>query len=312
MKVLLKPPSVQGRLPGFWRKPTNYPQPLWLSLEKFFTETLPKPLPPPGFSGLSDITINPLPILQGEALEVGISSTTGTTFSGFFNDKPLYFFSDDGEQYYSFHGIHAQTEPGVYTLRITATESDGSETSFEQLVLLADVDYGSEYVYVSDGLNEDDIAEENAYLSSVLNGPSSDRYWNGKFYYPVDEPCFGSLFGLERNYNDGALYFYHTGLDFPVCAPNLNVYAPNAGKVILAEELYIKGNAVIIDHGWGVYSSFAHLSEINVQVGDFVEPGDIVGLIGDTGRSAGPHLHFEINIGDIPVNPLTWLTEEYP
>ena len=260
----------------------------------------------------SSISISPLPLLQGETVEIAIDSNPGATFSGSFGDESLSFFSDDGSTYYSFLGIHAQADPGAYTMAITAAKPDGTETSFEQLVLLADVDFGSEYVYVTDGLSETDIAEEDAIITSALDGKTSERYWSGTFTYPVDEPCFGSLFGLDRTYNDGALYYYHTGVDFPVCASNLNVYAPAAGRIILADELYVKGNAIIIDHGWGVYSVFAHLSQFNVQVDDIVQPGDIIGLIGDTGRSAGPHLHFEINIGNTPVNPLTWLSEAFP
>ena len=260
----------------------------------------------------SNISISPLPLLQGETVEITIASSPGTTFSGAFGDQPLSFFSDDGTNYYSFLGIHAQEDPGAYNLEITATQPDGTETHFDQLVLLDEVDFGFEYVYVTDGLNQDNIAEENATVAAAEDGGTPERYWNGVFNYPVDEPCFGSLFGLDRNYNDGQLYYYHSGVDFPVCASNLNVYAPAAGKVILAEELYVKGNAIIIDHGWGVYSVFAHLSQFNVQVGDVVQPGEIIGQIGNTGRSAGPHLHFEINIGNTPVNPLTWLSEEFP
>lgn len=263
-------------------------------------------------SGVSEITVDPLPVLQGQTLEIGLSTTTETTFSGSFNDEPLYFFSDDGEQYFSFHGIHALENEGPYSLKITATYPDGSEQSIEQLVLLADVDYGNEYVYVSDGLDAASIETENTRLATALSEFTPERYWDGLFRYPVDEPCLGSLFGPDRNYNDGELYFYHSGMDFTVCASNLNVYAPAAGRVVLAEELYIKGNAIFIDHGWGVYSGFAHLSEFNVQVGDYVEPGDIIGQIGNTGRSAGPHLHFEINIGSTPVNPQTWLSEAFP
>ena len=260
----------------------------------------------------SKISISPLPLKQGETVEIAVNMLPGATYSGSFGNEPISFFSDDGVTYYSFLGIHAQADPGAYPLKITANQPDGTETNFEQLVLLSDVEYGFEYVYVTDGLNQTNIDEENALITTALDGKSPERYWNGMFYYPVDEPCFGSYFGLERNYNDGALYYYHTGVDFPVCASNLNVYAPAAGRVILAEELYVKGNAVIIDHGWGVYSVFAHLSQFNVQVGDFVNAGDIIGLIGNTGRSAGPHLHFEINIGNIPVNPLAWLSEEFP
>ncbi len=265
-----------------------------------------------GTLSMTTITVNPLPILQGEALEVGVDGVQGTTYTGSFNGEPLAFYSDDGAQFYSFHGIQAQAETGIYPLSITATHADGTTQAFEQLVLLQDVNYGFQNVYVDTGLEPDEIAYEESFLAEALSNPSSERYWDGIFNYPVDEPCLSSYYGADRDYNDGELYYYHTGQDFTVCATNLNIYAPASGVVIVAQELPVKGNAIFIDHGWGVYSGFAHLSSFNVQVGDYVQAGDIIGQIGDTGRSAGPHLHFEINIGDTPVNPLTWLDELFP
>lgn len=265
-----------------------------------------------GSLSLASITVNPLPVLQGEALEIGISGLPGSTYSGSFNGAALTFFTDDSSQFYSFIGIHAQAEPGIYPLQISATSSDGSTQTFEQLILLEDVAYGQQYVSVTTGLDSDEITFEENFLEAALSTPTSERYWDGVFRYPVDEPCLGSYYGADRDYNNGTLYYYHTGQDFSVCAQNLNIYAPAAGLVIIAEALPIKGNAIYIDHGWGVYSGFAHLSAFNVKVGDTVNAGDIIGQIGDTGRSAGPHLHFEINIGDIPVNPLTWLEEVFP
>ena len=261
---------------------------------------------------LTSITVSPLPVRQGESLEIGVSGLPGTTYSGSFNDEPLAFFSDDGSQFYSFHGIHAQAEPGIYPLKISATTPDGTTQTVEQLVLLEDVAYGQQYVSVTTGLDSEEIAYEEDFLETALNTPTPERYWDGVFRYPVDEPCLGSYYGADRDYNNGTLYYYHTGQDFSVCAQNLNVYAPAAGVVIIAQELPIKGNAIYIDHGWGIYSGYAHLSAFNVEAGDFVETGDIIGQIGNTGRSAGSHLHFEINIGDIPVNPLTWLEEVFP
>ncbi len=262
--------------------------------------------------GVSEFTVSPMPILQGETFEIEVQAAGAVGFAGEFDGQPLIFFSDDGSQYYSFHGIHALAEPGVYPLRVTATQPDGQTQTFDQMVLLADVAYGDEYVYVTNGLSQEEITTEEVFLDEALGTPTPERLWDGQFQYPIDEPCLGSLFGPDRNYNDGKLYFYHTGLDFKVCAQNLNIYAPAAGKVIVAETLPVKGNAVYIDHGWGVYSGFAHLSEFNVEVGDVVQAGDIIGQIGNTGRSAGPHLHFEINIGSTPVNPMTWLDEEFP
>jgi len=269
-----------------------------------------------GFSllpGISAIAINNLPIIQGETLQVAVAVNIPLELSGHFNGMTLRFFSEDGKNFYSFHGIHALADSGPYPLEITTTYPDGASQSFEQLVLLSDGGYGNEWVNVPEEyLDETVITEEDAYLKPILSQVTSERYWEGPFKYPVDEPCVNSLFGQRRDYNNGGLFFYHTGMDFAVCAQNLNIYAPAAGKVVLAEELTIKGKAVLIDHGWGVFSGYWHLSEFNVTEGDLVQPGDLLGLIGSTGRSAGPHLHFEIDITGTPVNPDTWLNQEFP
>lgn len=78
--------------------------------------------------------------------------------------------------------------------------------------------------------------------------------------------------------------------------PGRHTHRRNAGRVRLAKDLYYSGNCVIIDHGLGVFSYFAHLSKINVAVGDLVTPGQIVGLVGATGRVTGPHLHWTMKV----------------
>ena len=266
------------------------------------------------FQDSMEITINPLPIIQGETMQITVSTPKPMDISGNFNGEPIHFFSEDEGTYFSFYGIHALAEPGVYPLHISAESENSNRLEFEQLVLLSPGLYGNEWVTIEDEtyLDEVKIAEEDAYLQPFLDQVTQERYWQGRFQYPVDEPCFNSPFGLRRDYNNGLLFYYHTGLDFRVCAQNLNVYTPAAGKVLVAEELFTKGIAAYIDHGWGIISGYAHLEEIFVEVGDFVQPGDLIGIIGDTGRSAGPHLHFEINVSGTPVNPQAWLNQTFP
>ena len=263
--------------------------------------------------GIKQITINNLPIIQGETLKIHLESDDPVTLSGYFNDTSLAFFTEDNNNYYSFLGIHALEEPGIYPLEISAEYFNGTKQSFNQGVLLSAGGYGNEWVNVpEDYLDQAAITEEEIYLEPILSQATSERYWTNRFQYPVDEPCIGSLFGQRRDYNAGNYFFYHTGVDFTVCAQNLNVYAAAAGTVVISEELFVKGKAVIIDHGWGVFSAYAHLAEAYVEEGDFVQPGELIGIIGNTGRSAGPHLHFEIDILGTPVNPLTWLGQEFP
>lgn len=265
-------------------------------------------------SNLIEMSLNSLPVIQGETLEIHLISNFTGSFSGQFMGEDLEFFTENNVDYFSFYGVHALEEPGIYPLQITAVNPDGMNQSFEQLVLLESGGYGNEWLTVpEDYLNEQDIAAEDDYLEPILTRKSPDRFWDGPFKYPVDEPCLGSGFGLRRDYNSGAFFYYHTGLDFPVCtAPNLNIYATADGEVVLAEEIFVYGNAIIIDHGWGVYSVYGHLSQSNVEVGDFVQAGDLIGIMGNTGRSAGVHLHFEIEINGTPVNPLAWLEKGFP
>jgi len=82
--------------------------------------------------------------------------------------------------------------------------------------------------------------------------------------------------------------------------------------VVLAEPLFVRGGAVIIDHGAGVYSNFWHMSQIDVKPGDVVQTGDQLGLVGTTGLSTGAHLHWEIRVNGLAVDPLQWTEQTFP
>jgi len=97
-----------------------------------------------------------------------------------------------------------------------------------------------------------------------------------------------------------------------MAAAGVPVYAPARGVVVLAEPLAVRGQAVILDHGWGVFSGFWHLSQIDVTVGQEVERGQPIGLVGNTGLSTGPHLHWEVQVRSVPVDPVQWTKESFP
>lgn len=106
------------------------------------------------------------------------------------------------------------------------------------------------------------------------------------------------------------MLYYHTGLDF--YGQNVPIYAPADGIVVFADALTVRGNATYIDHGWGVFSGYLHQSEMYVQAGDRVERGQVIGQVGATGRVTGPHLHWEIWVGGVPVEPLDWVAAIIP
>jgi murein DD-endopeptidase MepM/ murein hydrolase activator NlpD len=126
-------------------------------------------------------------------------------------------------------------------------------------------------------------------------------------------------FGERRSYNNGVYTNFHAGLDFGG-GEGLDIYAAADGVVVFTGSLEIRGNATIIDHGWGVYTAYFHQSEIDVKVGDHVQAGQVIGKVGHTGRvddsagfqNAGAHLHWEIWVNGVQVDPVEWLNYEYP
>jgi murein DD-endopeptidase MepM/ murein hydrolase activator NlpD len=126
--------------------------------------------------------------------------------------------------------------------------------------------------------------------------------WSLPFIRPADGPIT-SPFGLRRILN-GEERGPHNGVD--IGAPlGAEVVACNAGIVVFAEELYLEGKTIIMDHGFGLYSVYMHLSQMRVKVGDEVGIGQCIGLVGATGRVTGPHLHWGISLLKARVNPFS-------
>src|SRR5215211_2995543 len=262
------------------------------------------------------VSVEPLPLRQGGTEVIRAQAKEGVTLSGMLVDMPLHFFQTNGEQV-ALQGVHALLEPGVYPLLMEATFADGSKQSFEQMVLVTSGEYGSEELYVPSETIDPAVTEpENQTIFSLTAPATPTQYWNGVFASPAIYPDqFTSLYGRHRLYRGTGTELvvegFHTGLDF-AGGEGLQIFAPAPGKVVFAAPLTVRGNATIIDHGWGVYSGFWHQSQIAVNVGDMVETGQVIGLVGGTGRVTGAHLHWEIWVNGIQVEPLDWLNQIYP
>lgn len=135
------------------------------------------------------------------------------------------------------------------------------------------------------------------------------KYWQGSFLRP-NNSRISTVYGVRRYYNGVfAQDYYHKGVDY-AGGYGSPVVAPAAGKVALvgkeAEGFHVHGNVIGIDHGQGVVSIFMHLQDINVQEGQMIKPGQLIGTIGATGASAGPHLHWGLYIHGVSVDPVPW------
>jgi murein DD-endopeptidase MepM/ murein hydrolase activator NlpD len=128
-------------------------------------------------------------------------------------------------------------------------------------------------------------------------------------YTPSVWPVVGKLesgFGGRRNPFGGGSYEFHSGQDIDAASGD-PVVAGASGKVAFVGWQNGYGQLVVIDHGGGLTSRYGHLSHIDIEAGKTVEIGQFIGRVGSTGRSTGPHLHYEIRINDQPVNPLQYL-----
>ncbi len=268
-------------------------------------------------SAFQSVSIKPLPLVQGSTEVINAQAQQGVTLSGVLVDKPLHFFQSTNEQV-ALQGVDPLLEPGVYPLLIEATLADGSKQSFEQMVLVTSGNYLSEDIILNDASTIDPAVTEPEMknLIAITTPATPTRFWDGIFTAPAVYPdCFTSRYGTRRVYkvvnSDTEIPGFHSGLDF--CGgEGLQIFAPAAGKVVFAAPLTVRGNATVIDHGWGVYSGFWHQSQQFVNVGDMVEPGQVIGLVGGTGRVTGPHLHWEVWVNGVQVNPLDWLKQAYP
>jgi len=266
---------------------------------------------------LTSAVVDPLPITQGATVQVKVTSAQPVTLSGLLLDHPLQFFPQDDGSLVALQGVHAMTERGLYPLRMDITLPDGSLQSFEQMVLVMPANFLTESFYVEPATIDPAVtAPEDAWLLSLVTPVTPEIYWQGMFQLPVDsgQYCLRSKYGNLRSYNGGALHSFHTGLDYGVCsdAHPLDIYAPADGVVVFTGLKTVRGNATLINHGQGIYSGLYHQAEFSVSVGEHVTAGQLIGKIGDTGRVTGPHLHWEVWVHGIQVNPTPWLNETFP
>ena len=211
-------------------------------------------------------------------------------------------------------GIDLDVEPGNHPVSVRATAVDGSAAETVYTLAVEPKQFATRRLTVEPRYVDpppevvERILRERDHLAALFPVSTAVRYWRDGFLRPVPGRA-NSAFGRRSVFN-GQPRSPHSGADFRAAA-GTPIKAPNDGVVVLAADLYFSGNVVIIDHGWGLYSFFAHLSAIDVAEGDRVRRGATVGRVGATGRVTGAHLHWTVRLNDARVDPLS-LLELFP
>lgn len=152
------------------------------------------------------------------------------------------------------------------------------------------------------------IQRERTVVRATLRTASDRPLWRGAFELPLIGVTT-SPYGQRRLFND-ELRSRHTGRDIDGDTGD-PVYAANSGRVVLSRDLFFNGRAVFVDHGLGLYTGYFHLSKREVGEGEWVEKGDLIGLVGATGRVTGSHLHWSVYLRGVPLDPLSILEPEF-
>jgi murein DD-endopeptidase MepM/ murein hydrolase activator NlpD len=253
-----------------------------------------------------DVSVHSRSIRPGELAMLTIVLPPGSNsvqIRAFDRDVPAFRTGD--RTWEALVGIDLDAHPGRYTVSVTS----GAARAVHELVVEKRT-FPTRRLKVDEAFvtpppsEQARIEREATLLAATWKTVSSERLWNGPFVRPVAEPA-NSAFGTRSIFN-GKPRNAHGGADFlsPAGTP---VHSPNAGRVVIARSLYFSGNTIVVDHGLGLFSMFAHLSAMDVREGERVHAGEVVGKVGATGRVTGPHLHWTVRAANARVDPLSLL-----
>ena len=277
--------------------------------------------PPPTPFGSVKIVSIPSAIVQGQAgwleAEVDRPLSLEATWNGArLGIRPLAVKGKDekGKDVTIWGGyipIGASVDPGVYGLRLSYLAANGVTVTRSFPVFVQGRVFPVQEIRLppdKSALVEQEVSQaELDYLAPVWSHTATPIQWRNAFTLPLQTAApTTSPYGVHRNYNSGQYYSFHTGQDF--AAPGGSpVLAPADGIVALAEPLTVRGISVILDHGAGLFTGYWHLQEALVVPGEMVQAGDPIGLVGTTGRSTGEHLHWELRVYGVAVDPMPFL-----
>lgn len=248
---------------------------------------------------------------QGETLIITVENLKpNQIISGKFDDKIFDFFPIKDKKYVGIVGIDAKQKPGEYSLVITIS----GENSIKKTITVKKADFNITELVLNQELKDKNYTPSNivenirttdgVLIWEILKKYRPESYFNKPFVYPLDSVINVGAFGNIRK--SGGTSLQHLGVDLDA-VENTPIYAINDGIVRFVKSLTVYGNTIIIDHGLGIYSLYLHLNEFKVKEGDKVLRGQIIGLVGNTGYSLGPHLHLSIKVNGASVDPLKFI-----
>lgn len=250
--------------------------------------------------------------------QTGLLHITGANVAGArarFLNSLVDFYPVEGDGFYGLLAASMEQNPRQYDLDIFVWYADESRQTINTQVEIVTgnfirqtVTIPPEKAYLVDPEIERD---ELARMEGIFSGFTLEKSWdNTGFALPIPGGSLTSPFGAFRNFNE-AVQTRHTGWDVRATLGQ-PILAAAAGKVAFAGSLQIRGNSVVIDHGYGVFTTYNHFQQIHVTRGQTITKNQVLGLVGNTGRTSGPHFHWEVAVNGVYVDAIQFMTMWLP
>jgi hypothetical protein len=259
------------------------------------------------FSG-SDIMLSASRVAQGDSVFLKIRAGKGMEPRVRWMGSRVFLVSvEDKETWCGFLGVDLKTKPGPVPLDVEVLPA-GEKQRLE--ITIVEKDRGVRVLTLPREMVELDaktlvrVRKESAIMKETLGTPPSAPSWVGFFLPPLSGEVVG-VFGT-RSIINGMNRSPHSGVDLKADT-GTPVHSINNGKVLLTADYFFSGKSVVIDHGGAIQSMYFHLDKILVSEGEEVKKGQIIGVVGSTGRATGPHLHFGVRINGARVDPLQFM-----
>lgn len=262
----------------------------------------------PALAGAAEVRLHPSTVVDGGTAVLHWQGPAPAVALVRFMEQVVYLYPDPAGAV-ALLPVPLGTPGGTYPVAGVAIDNHGRSTFFRRDLTVAQQERPLEKLTLPETMvspREPAVIariEREAERLRTLFSATSERLWD-RFMRPVEDPV-SSMFGKRRLLN-GKPRAPHSGTDFrsPAGTP---VKAFSTGRVVLVDDLFYTGNTVILDHGEGLYSVYAHLSATLVAPGDLTPVGTVIGRVGSTGRSTGPHLHLSVRLLATRVDPLLLL-----
>ncbi len=265
------------------------------------------PIPTPTPTPTPQLLTPSLRISQGEVGVVEVNARAASAVASF-DGRDYAMLAREGG-FWAVIGVGAAQPLGAYPVVITLRSETGTDLGrLDATISVVSTAYPVESITLApdqSALLDPALSQQEAAMrEAIYSRHTAEQLWEGVFLQPLPGPI-SSPYGIGRSYNGGPVTSFHHGTDFAL-DEGTPIAAANTGRVAFADQMPIRGLSVVLDHGGGVFTAYHHLSVASVVEGQLLSIGDLVGFVGASGLATGPHLHWELIVSGVEVDPMLW------